>query len=386
MSAKIENKLSDSTGQILRRHSKRIQPGKPLLRGSAAGTAEDPLYCDWNSGDALTEQNLSVLLPEGERELYVVLVTHRGDETLGDIIGSWGLHLIRGENGAISVSLAELPAAEDISVDGTTDEIRQLRKELQRVQELLSRSYTKAELLRMQNDKLREIQEAETSIKMAELDLRKKQTEASDGSVYSQLDGVVKTVRSPGDAAANNEAVVEVSAGGGYYVTGTVSELQLDTVKVGQTVNIRSWMTGAACTGEIVEISTYPADNASSWGGGNTNVSYYPFKVFVSEDQQLQEGESVSISYQAVSDSDGNSLYLENMYVRTENGKSYVMVRGENGRLEQRWVQTGKVVWDSYTQIRGGLTQEDYVAFPYGRDVVSGAKTEESTVAVQYGG
>ena len=54
------------------------------------------------------------------------------------------------------------------------------------MQELLSRSYTKAELLRMQNDKLREIQEADTSIKMAELDLRKKQTEASDGSVYSR--------------------------------------------------------------------------------------------------------------------------------------------------------------------------------------------------------
>jgi len=221
LSAKIEKKLAESTDEIIRRDSKPIQPGKPLLRGSAAGTAEDPLYCDWNGGDALTEQNLSVLLPEGEKELYVVLVTHRGDETLGDIIGSWGLHLIRGENGAISVSLAELPAAEDISVDGTTDEIRQLRKELQRVQELLSRSYTKAELLRMQNDKLREIQEADTSIKMAELDLRKKQTEASDGSVYSQLDGVVKAVRTPTDAAANNEAVVEVSAGGGYYVTGT---------------------------------------------------------------------------------------------------------------------------------------------------------------------
>ena len=189
LSAKIEKKLADSTGEIIRRDSKPIQPGKPLLRGSAAGTAEDPLYCDWNSGDALTEQNLSVLLPEGEKELYVVLVTHRGDETLGDIIGSWGLHLIRGENGAISVSLAELPAAEDISVDGTTDEIRQLRKELQRVQDLLSRSYTKEELLRMQNDKLREIQEADTSIKMAELDLRRKQAEASDSSVYSQLDG-----------------------------------------------------------------------------------------------------------------------------------------------------------------------------------------------------
>ena len=81
---------------------------------------------------------------------------------------------------------------------------------------------------------------------------------------------------------------------------------------------------------------------------------------------------------------DGSSLYLGNMYVRTENGKSYVMARGENGKLEQRWVQTGKVVWDSYTQIRGGLTQEDYVAFPYGRDVVSGAKTEEATVDALY--
>ena len=51
---------------------------------------------------------------------------------------------------------------------------------------------------------------------------------------------------------------------------------------------------------------------------------------------------------------------------------------------DRRWVQTGKVVWDSYTQIRGGLMQEDYVAFPYGRDVVSGAKTEEATVDALY--
>mgnify|MGYP001047881466 CR=1 FL=1 len=62
----------------------------------------------------------------------------------------------------------------------------------------------------------------------------------------------------------------------------------------------------------------------------------------------------------------------------------YANVEDENGKLEQRWVQTGKVVWDSYTQIRGGLTPEDYVAFPYGRDVVSGAKTEEATVDALY--
>ena len=83
------------------------------------------------------------------------------------------------------------------------------------MQDLLSRSYTKEELLRMQNDKLREIQEADTSIKMAELDLRRKQAEASDSSVYNPA-GRRSGPSHPHDAAANNEAVVEVSAGGGF--------------------------------------------------------------------------------------------------------------------------------------------------------------------------
>ena len=89
LTAQIEKKLAESTDEIIRRDSKPIQPGKPLLRGSAAGTAEDPLYCDWNGGDALTEQNLSVLLPEGEKELYVVLVTHHHRQ-LGAAPDPWG--------------------------------------------------------------------------------------------------------------------------------------------------------------------------------------------------------------------------------------------------------------------------------------------------------
>lgn len=52
------------------------------------------------------------------------------------------------------------------------------------------------------------------------------------------------------------------------------------------------------------------------------------------------------------------------MFIRTENGKSYVMVRDDNGKLEKRWVQTGRNLWGSYTQIRGGLTVDDFVAFP----------------------
>ena len=95
----------------------------------------------------------------------------------------------------------------------------------------------------------------------------------------------------------------------------------------------------------------------------------------------------MEMSYQNTSGSaDGNTLYLQSMFIRTENGKSYVMVRGENGKLEQRWVQTGRNLWGSYTQIRGGLTLEDFVAFPYGRDVTEGAGTVEATQDQLYNG
>lgn len=145
-------------------------------------------------------------------------------------------------------------------------------------------------------------------------------------------------------------------------------------------------MTGASAEGEIVEISDYPTENANSWSDGNNNVSYYPFKVFVSEEADLQEGDYVDMSYQSNTGDGGSSLYLESMFIRTENGKSYVMARDESGKLAQRWVQTGRNLWGSYTQIRGGLSVDDYVAFPYGRSCVAGAATQEATPDKLYNG
>ena len=114
---------------------------------------------------------------------------------------------------------------------------------------------------------------------------------------------------------------------------------------------------------------------------------YYPFKVFVEEDASLQANDYVDIQYQkAGTQEQGSSLYLQSWFIRTDNGKSYVMARNEDGRLEQRWVQTGRDLWGSYTQIRGGLTVDDYVAFPYGRDVKPGAATVEATADQLYGG
>jgi hypothetical protein len=77
-------------------------------------------------------------------------------------------------------------------------------------------------------------------------------------------------------------------------------------------------------------------------------------------------------------------VYLENPFIRTENGRSYVWVRGADGTLEQRYVTTGKSLWGSYTEILEGISEEDFVAFPYGKNLKSGAETLESDLSALY--
>ena len=417
----------------------------PLGDGTESdGSKEKPFYYNWNTENTLSEQNLRKLLQGDMKEAYVVLVIRQENRVMHQVTACIGLRLVLESTGEQPSQPTEPvqppeptnpteptepaepaepvqptdPAGEDVShqtnsgnetpvvtatpkldyfyedlpgitqpePDGVNDEVRKLQTEIDKLLEAVA--YPRAERIKMIREKNQEIAELDVTIKLAAVNLEKTKKEVGSDTVYSELDGTIKAVRDSNSAEFDKTtAVVEVSGGGGYYIDGALSELELGTVSIGETVQVSSWMTGTSAEGEIVEISDYPTDNANSWSDGNSNVSYYPFKVFVSEEADLREGDYVDMSYQnSTGSADGNTLYLESMFIRTENGKSYVMVRGENGKLEQRWVQTGRNLWGSYTQIRGGLTVDDFVAFPYGRDVVAGAGTTEATPDQLYNG
>ena len=367
-------------------------------------------YYSWLSPSTIDEAKLGEILsnlgvtPAGDVltavDTYVVLVQRHGDKVGGYVESTWGMVIMdryTADNNEVdpptpaskSVSfrlLNNLPDFVDTERKYDSKEIQDTERKLAIAQELLDTSMTQLDLNKAILEKAQAVKEQEVNLKVAKLKLDKKLAELGDGNVYAEFDGTVKAVRDPDEAYNNSEAVVELSGGGGYYVTGTLSEMDLGSVQVGDSVSISSWMTGAACEGTIVSIDDYPTSNGNNWGDGNSNVSYYPFKVFVTEDANLQPNDYVDIQYQkdTSAEESGSSLYLQSMFIRTDNGKSYVMARGEDGRLEQRWVQTGRDLWGSYTQIRGGLTIDDYVAFPYGRDVVEGAHTQEATTDQLY--
>ena len=367
------------------------------------------LYYSWLSTSRLNDSkvteiltNLGTLRADKDHpsvDTYVVLVQRYEDKVGGYVDNMVGLVITEtytaGDDTAVpavpesrSVSFSvrsDLPEFEDTERKYDDAAIKKLQQKINLANMYLENSMEQKDLAKAIVDKAQEVKEKEVNLRLAKLSLDKKTKELGDGNVYAEFDGTVKAVRNADEAYNNSEAVIELSGGGGYYVTGTLSEMELGSVKVGDTVSISSWMTGAACEGTIVSIDDYPTTSGNSWGDGNSNVSYYPFKVFVEEDAGLQANDYVDIQYQkAGTQEQGNSLYLQSWFIRTDNGKSYVMARNEDGRLEQRWVQTGRDLWGSYTQIRGGLTTEDYLAFPYGRDVVEGARTVEAAADELY--
>ena len=364
------------------------------------------LYYSWLSASRLNDSKVEEILTKlgtlradkdhPSVDTYVVLVQRYEDKVGGYVDNTVGLVITEtytaGDDTAVpesrSVSFSvrsDLPEFEDTERKYDDAAIKKLQQKINLANMYLENSMEQKDLAKAIVDKAQEVKEKEVNLRLAKLSLDKKIKELGDGNVYAEFDGTVKAVRNADEAYNNSEAVIELSGGGGYYVTGTLSEMELGSVKVGDTVSISSWMTGAACEGTIVSIDDYPTTSGNSWGDGNRNVSYYPFKVFVEEDAGLQANDYVDIQYQkAGTQEQGSSLYLQSWFIRTDNGKSYVMARNEDGRLEQRWVQTGRDLWGSYTQIRGGLTTDDYVAFPYGRDVVEGARTVEAAADELY--
>lgn len=242
---------------------------------------------------------------------------------------------------------------------------------------------TAEEIARMTTKKEQEIRSTELSLRSANLEYDKMEAEINDNKVVSTIDGTVVALNDLETALDNSEPLVKISAGGGYYVQGSIGEFKLNEIQIGQKVEIMSYETGITCTGEITAISEYPSSDMYYYSSGNSNVSYYPYTVFIEDAADLKTGEGVSMMLESTAQEE-NGFYLDNMFIRTEKGESYVYVQAEDGTLQKQVVRTGKSLWGSYTQILSGLSMDMNIAFPYGSSVVEGASTEVKSLDYLY--
>lgn len=243
-------------------------------------------------------------------------------------------------------------------------------------------SYTADEIKDMLTQKQLELSRLETQKRQAQLDLAKLQKQLNNATVTSIVNGVVTDLKTLDENTSTSEPFMTINSTDGLYLTGTINELDLGTLTVGQTISAMSWNTGATFDATIKEVSPYPASSSDTYGK-NPNSSNYPFIALIDNPPEgLMENENVEITTgnnSGLMDPSltGANIYLSKAYILTEdNGQSYVYAAGSDGRLERRPVVTGKVLGGYIEITNGAVTTEDYVAFPYGKDVREGVKTK----------
>ena len=236
--------------------------------------------------------------------------------------------------------------------------------------------------------------EEELNLTSLRLDLREcllaiKSAEAAvnEGTVLSRMNGIVRKVGDKDHISNDGSPFLSVTSEEGLYVKTYISEKMYGKVKVGDPVDIMAWESGMSYQGRVRDISAYPSVSQS----GDLLASQYPMTVsFAAGSGEIKNGEWVMVTFNSSGDGGDASmadsmgmLYLYNAFIREENGKMYVMKRGEDGLLMKQYIEVGKTSGEGY-EILSGVTTDDYLAFPYGKEVKEGAKTREGTIDELY--
>ncbi|MBQ6240114.1 MAG: biotin/lipoyl-binding protein [Firmicutes bacterium] len=241
---------------------------------------------------------------------------------------------------------------------------------------------TREELLQAISEKEVEIKDMEVTQKMAELDLEKTREKLENVVIRSIVNGHVNRVDPMG--GSYNEPVVQIIGGDEIYVMTTISELDLEKIKVGDPVTATSWMTGEVLEGVVAQIGDYPVDNAMGYSySQNPNVSNYEMLIAFPSESGLTDGQGVELTMGSAQPEDGTTFCIPSMYIRDENGAYYVLA-DQDGYLVKKYIQTGRSMYDGeYIEILGGITTEDFLAFPYGKAAQEGVKTVYEEVLYQ---
>ena len=243
----------------------------------------------------------------------------------------------------------------------------------------ISSGYTEIELAKAIRDKKQELKTLDLDLRKAKLSLSENKALLNDGIVRAKRSGIVRNIKDLSNPIQDGSAFLEVATGQGTYIKGSISELMLNQIKVGDTISAYCWTSGETFDAKIQSIDTVPSSNSNYNGSGNPNVSYYGFEAYAKDASKIQAGEYLELTFNLASDTT-SSIWLSKAYVKQEGNKYYVL-KDVHGKLKKQYVTVGKIVWGDTMEIKDGLSDTDYIAFAYSKNAKEGVKTQKSSEA-----
>lgn len=243
-------------------------------------------------------------------------------------------------------------------------------------------SYTAAELAQAIKEQQHTVRNDEIALRKAQLELQVQKDSLNDGIVRARTDGTVTKVSDPENRPKDGTAFLTVASSGGTTIRTYVSELMLDQVQQGTELNVTDYNDGSSYTATVTSVDDTPASDVDQYNDGNPNVSWYPVYAEINEQNSLSASSLLGVS--PLHTDTGSDIVISNAFVRYGNGRYYVM-KDDHGKLKKQNVEVGSIYWGSEYEITSGLSQDDAIAFPYGRRTKEGAKTKKGSMEDFYG-
>lgn len=333
-----------------------------------AGTKQNPYVFKLSENQGFVYGKL--FLDNANLNQYLRFDVYTND---GDIDSSW---LVRCDKFTTIQSINE---GDMYSVISHTKEEQKYVEVEQKPSQDLSSGYTEIELAKAIRDKKQELKTLDLGLKKAQLSLSENKALLNDGVIRAKRSGIVRNIKKTSDSLQDGNTFLEVAGGQGTYIKGSISELMLNQIKVGDTISAYCWTSGETFDAKIQSIDTVPSSNSNYNGSGNPNVSYYDFEAYAKDASKIQAGEYLELTFNSAGDTT-SSIWLSKAYVKQEGNKYYVL-KDVHGKLKKQYVTVGKIVWGDTIEIKDGLSDTDYIAFAYSKNAKEGVKTQKSSEA-----
>ena len=330
----------------------------------------------------VVSENVAEIQKDTDKTVAELLVREGDDVKEGDVLFSYDMDELQLQLDKLKLEKEQLVA----SIENYKEQIKDLEAARNRVSEANKLEYT----VQIQSTQV-DLKEAELNVKTKEAEVTKSENILANATVVSPVTGRVQAISENGtDNYGNPLPYITIQQSGSYRIKGTLGELQRGGIMEGSRLKIVSrtdeskfWM------GTVTLVDYENPSQGSQYdmyygmaADEMTSASKYPFYVELEDTDGLILGQHVYLEVFA-EEGDTAGISVSSAFIcYDEDGSTYVWAENNRGKLEKRIVLLGEYNPMTDTmEILGGLTEEDFIAFPDPELCTEGAPTTRSVIA-----
>ena len=328
----------------------------------------------------VVSENVAEIQKDGERTIAELLVKEGDDVKEGEALFSYDTEELQLTLDKQRLELEQLKA----TIENYKEQIKDLERDRDRVGTADKLQYT----IEIQSTQV-DLKEAELNVKTKEAEVTKSENILANATVVSPVTGRVQAISENGtDNYGNPLPYITIQQSGSYRIKGSLGELQRGGITEGSRMTILSRTDASVTWSGTVTLVDYENPSQGNdydmyYGNSSnemTSSSKYPFYVELDSTEGLILGQHVYMELETEEGVTSGPSISSAFVCFEEDGSAYVWAE-KRGKREKRTVPVGEYNFmnDTY-EIIGGLTEEDFIAFPDYELCVEGAPTTHENV------